>query len=108
MSWVAFSLSYAGVALVASAMTVHHRTVFGRSPVTNHVRWLRLAGGVLGIGALPAAVAALGWQVGFVTWCAMLMVSGFVVTQLLAFAPRRAFWPIGALVVPALIGWVFS
>ncbi|MES2697187.1 MAG: DUF3325 domain-containing protein [Verrucomicrobiota bacterium] len=108
MSWLAFALGYAGVTLFAYAMVVHHRAVFGHAPNPRQMRGFRIGGTTLLAAALFATIAALGWQVGLVAWVAMLGISGFVLTQLLSFAPRLALAPAGGLLVTALLVSVFS
>ena len=108
MSWLAFSLGYVGVASFAFAMAAHHRAVFGQAPAPQRMRGFRLTGVALLATALVAANAALGWQVGLVAWVAMLAVSGFALTQLLAFAPRWSLTPGGGLLVCALFSLVLS
>jgi hypothetical protein len=103
VNWIAFSLGYAGVALFAVAMTAHHRTVFGRVSDPRRVLALRLGGSALLAASLGAAVLALGWQVGVVAWCAIFAVSGFLLTQFLAFAPRLLPWPAVALLAMAAL-----
>jgi hypothetical protein len=97
VSWIAFSLGYTGVALFALAMTVHHRTAFGGVPDSRRVLAFRFGGSVLLIASLGAAVKSFGWPIGVVTWSAILVISGFLLTQLLAFAPRLLPWPAIAL-----------
>lgn len=107
MSWIAWALNYAGLALLALAMAVHHRSVFGRTPERHAVVGYRSAGWALLAGGLAAALVALGWQIGFVAWFGMCGVGGFVLTLLLAFAPRLVLGPSAGLMIWAL--WaVFS
>lgn len=108
MSWFSFALNYAGLALLAFAMTAHHRTVFGRAPEPRSVRTYRVAGCALLAFALAASLVALGWQVGLVAWFTMLGVGGFALTQLLAFAPRFALAPAAGLLLSALLVSVLS
>jgi hypothetical protein len=103
VSWLAFALGYAGVALLAFAMTPHHRAVFGRVAGPRRVFRFRIAGSALLVAAFTACVLALGIQVGLIGWIAMLSVSGFFLTQLLAFAPRCALLPAVGLLLSALV-----
>ncbi|HEY1111064.1 MAG TPA: DUF3325 domain-containing protein [Opitutaceae bacterium] len=103
MSWFAFALSYAGLTLLAFAMTVHHRTVFGRAPEPRSVRTYRVAGWAHIAFALAASLVALGWQVGLIAWVCMLGASGFVLTQFLSFAPRFALAPAAGLLLSAVL-----
>jgi hypothetical protein len=93
VSWIAFSLGYTGVTFFALAMTVHHRTAFGRLSDPRRVLAFRFGGSVLLIISFGTAVQSFGWPIGIVAWGAILAVSGFLLTQLLAFAPRLLPWP---------------
>lgn len=108
MSWFSFALNYAGLTLLAFAMTVHHRTVFGRVPEPRSVRTYRAAGWTLLAFGLAAALVALGWQVGLVAWVCMLGAGGFALTQLLTFAPRFALAPAAGLLLSAIFVSVLS
>lgn len=108
MSWLALALGYAAVTCFALAMTGHHRTVFGRVASKNRARMFRLVGSILTAGALAAVVAAFGWPIGIVAWVASLSISGFVLTQLLAYAPRLVFAPVAPLLLSALLVSVIS
>lgn len=108
MNWLAFALGYAGVASFAFAMAPHHRIVFGRLPELRRARTLRLAGSALLAAALAFASTGLGWQVGLVTWLAFLAVSGFALTQLLAYAPRLALAPVAPLLLGALLVSIYQ
>ncbi len=111
MSWLAFALAYAGVALFALAMKAHqntHRALFGHAADSRQCRAFRCGGTALLLAAALAATHAFGWQVGLVAWCAMLTASGFTLTQLLAYAPRFTFAPAGGLLVSALLVSIFS
>lgn len=108
MSWFAFALNYTGLTLLAFAMAVHHRTVFGRVPEPRTALAYRVAGWALLAVALVASLFALGWQVGLVAWITMLGAGGFALTQLLTFAPRFALAPAAGLLLSALLVSVLS
>lgn len=88
MSWLAFAQAYTAMLAFALAMPTHHQAVFQRAPKRHRTwRW-RTAGVALCVGSLAAAKLTLDWQIGIVLWIAMLALSGFALTQFLAFAPR--------------------
>lgn len=107
MIWLALALTYSAVALFALAMIPHYRTVFRHVPTNDTRHYFRAGGGALAILSALAEVAAQGWQTGLVAWLAGLSVAGFVVTQLLTFAPRWLFAPTASLlaVFLAALAW---
>jgi hypothetical protein len=84
-------------------MTPHHRAVFGGEPPATRRRVLRTAGWVLCAVSFATAVAAPGWELGPVLWCAELAAAGFGLTLLLAYAPRRCAFPLPILLLAAFL-----
>jgi hypothetical protein len=103
MTWLAFALAYAALATLALAMTPHHRAVFGGEPPAARRRVLRAGGWLLFAFSFVAAIAAQGWEVGPVLWCAELAAAGFGLTLLLAYAPRRCAFPLPILLLAAFL-----
>ena len=99
MIWLALAFGYGGLATLALAMVPHHRTVFGRVPGLRTRLCLRGAGATLLLLSLLVAARESGWPVGLVAWVSGLGIGGFVLTQLLTFAPR---WLLAPVVVAGL------
>lgn len=101
-AWLALLGGYLAMVAFALAMPPHQRTYFGRP---RSARWGRMARCV-GAGLIGAcyglAASAQGWQVGAVLATAGLAIAGFVLTQFLAWAPRRLWVPAAGLALGAI------
>ncbi|MBK5539152.1 DUF3325 domain-containing protein [Pseudomonas sp. TH05] len=89
---LAVLLCYAGFAALCLSMDRHHSDLLGRKASAGRRQGLRLGGwSLLGL-SLWAAVAAAGWGLGLVQWCAVLMLSALLLVLLLPYRPRLALW----------------
>lgn len=103
MNVLASLFAYAGLAALALAMSQHHRAVFAREIARRRRLVLRVSGWLLLALSVAAAFHAHGFELGAVAWFAAVASAGFILTLLLAYAPR--FWPLplaGLLVLVAL------
>lgn len=87
-SWLAFALSFAGMAALAFAMERHHEQLTAAMEISAaRARLLRAVGvGLLAAAAMPC-VQAWGWSVGVVAW---LSAGALLVVALISIAARGA------------------
>jgi hypothetical protein len=85
----AFALLHAGLTAVGVSMAAHQRAAFRRPLSARSTLALRLAGWLLIAVATGAEIAIRGWGAAIVTALAQAAISGFLLTLLLTFAPRR-------------------
>lgn len=81
-------LCYGGLTALCLSMDRHHRDLLGRPPSPRLRQLLQVVGWSLLALSLWAAVAAAGWGLGVVEWCAVLMLSGLWLVLLLPYRPR--------------------
>lgn len=90
MSFMAFALSYAGLAVLSLAMNRHARDVLQRELPSTQCLALRVAGcGLLAI-SLYLVIAHVGWPMGTVEWLGMLTASAVIFVLLLTYFPKVA------------------
>ncbi|WP_392885425.1 DUF3325 domain-containing protein [Pseudomonas migulae] len=87
---LALLLCYGGFTALCLSMDRHHAELLGRKPSTRRRQLMTLAGWLLLALSLWAAVAATGWGLGLVEWCAVLMLSALLLVLLLPYRPRLA------------------
>ncbi|OLF55969.1 DUF3325 domain-containing protein [Pseudomonas chlororaphis] len=87
---LALLLCYPGFAGLCLSMERHHAELLGHKPTAGRRRALRGAGWLLLAAALWTAVAAAGWGLGLVHWCAALMLSALSLVLVLPYQPRLA------------------
>lgn len=94
-------LVYTGLASLALAMSRHHRTVFNREIAPRRRLVLRTVGWLLLTLSVAAAFHTHGPELGSVAWFAVAAAAGFVLTLLLAYAPRLWSLPLAGLLILA-------
>lgn len=105
--FLALLLCYGGFTLLCLSMDRHHSDLLGRKPSARRRQALRLSGWVLLALSLWAAVAATGWSLGLVQWCAVLMLSALLLVLLMPYQPRLALFLAGlGLLTSALVTFV--
>ncbi|VVM60005.1 hypothetical protein PS662_01260 [Pseudomonas fluorescens] len=87
---LALLLCYAGFTALCLSMERHHAELLRRKPTAHHRQLLKLAGGLLLVLSLWAAVSATGWGLGLVEWFAVLMLSALLLVLLMPYRPRLA------------------
>ena len=87
---LALLLCYGGFTALCLSMDRHHAELLGRKPSTRRRHLMKLAGWLLLVLSLWAAVASTGWGLGLVEWCAVLMLSALLLVLLLPYRPRLA------------------
>ncbi|WP_166216070.1 DUF3325 domain-containing protein [Pseudomonas atagonensis] len=85
---LALLLCYAGFTALCLSMPRHHDELLGNKPSPRRRRGLNLAGWLLLVLSLWAAVAANGWGFGLVDWFAVLMLSALALVLLMPYQPR--------------------
>lgn len=107
-SWLAFALSFAGMAALAFAMERHHEQLTAAMEISAvRSRLLRAAGlGLLATAAMPC-IQAWGWSVGVVAWLGWLSAGALFVVALISIAARWAAAAACILVAVALT-WISS
>lgn len=87
---LAVLLCYAAFTALCLSMERHHSDLLGGKATARRRLCLRLGGWGLLALSLWAAVAAAGWGLGLVQWCAVLMLSALLLVLLLPYRPRLA------------------
>lgn len=87
---IALLLCYAGFTALCLATERHHGELLHSKPSPRRrLAWRTVGWGLLGLALWPA-VAASGWGLGLVEWCAVLMLSALLLVLLLPYRPRLA------------------
>ncbi|WP_043004202.1 DUF3325 domain-containing protein [Comamonas testosteroni] len=90
-SWLAFALSFAGMAALAFAMERHHQQLTAAMEISAaRARLLRAVGAGLLAAAVMPCVPAWGWSVGVVAWLGWLSAGALLVVALISIAARGA------------------
>lgn len=90
-SWLAFALSFAGMAALAFAMDRHHEQLTAAMEISAaRARLLRAVGAGLLAAAVMPCVQTWGWSVGVVAWLGWLSVGALLVVALISIAARWA------------------
>lgn len=87
---LALLLCYGGFSALCVSMDRHHRDLLGRTPTSRQRQLLKALGWSLLALSMWPAVAASGWSLGLVDWCAALMASAMLLVWLLPYRPRLA------------------
>jgi len=103
MNLLGLLCAYLGLCALAFAMPRHHQRLLSREPSPRRSLALRLLGWLLVSLALPLTGAAQGPELAPVQWLAGLGVAGFVLSLLLAYAPRL--WALPLSLLPMAIFW---
>ncbi len=83
---VSFCAAFAGFATLALAMPKHARAA-GFAVARLRAQALRGGGWLLLTLSAAALIAASGWQIGLVEFCAVLTIAGIAVALLLSYRP---------------------
>lgn len=102
--FVSALLCYAGFMALCLAMERHHADLIGRKGAPGLLRALRWAGGGLLLASPWPAMAAQGWALGLVQWCAVLMASAGLLVWLMPYKPRLAMGLAGVCVIAGPVG----
>ena len=90
-SWLAFALSFAGMAALAFAMERHHEQLTAAMEISAaRARLLRAVGAGLLAAAVMPCVQTWGWSVGVVAWLGWLSAGALLVVALISIAARGA------------------
>jgi hypothetical protein len=87
---LALLLCYGAFTALCLSMDRHHFDLLGRKPSARLRRCLKLAGWLLLVLSLWAAVSVTGWGRGLVEWFAVLMLSALLLVLLMPYRPRLA------------------
>lgn len=87
---LALLLCYGGFTALCLSMDRHHAELLGRQPTARRRLLLKLAGWLLLVCSLWAALSSTGWGLALVEWFAVLMLSALLLVLLLPYRPRLA------------------
>ncbi|MCX2897077.1 DUF3325 domain-containing protein [Pseudomonas mandelii] len=85
---LALLLCYSGFTALCLSMDRHHVELLGHKPTAGRRKFLKLAGWALLAVSPWLLVARIGWGLGLVEWCAVLMLSALLLVLVLPYRPR--------------------